>query len=77
MPWAVVQARWHWPTAGKLKLHHFGAISGIACPAAEDFSNILKIGLNNPLNLPLRIVRQLLKVTGGAEKPTQNAIAIH
>jgi len=37
----------------------------------------LKKGLNYPLNLPLRIVRQLLTVTGGAERPSHNATAIH
>jgi hypothetical protein len=37
----------------------------------------LEKGLNNPLNLPLRNVRQLLKATGGAERPTQNATANH
>ena len=43
----------------------------------EKFSIFLKIGLNNPLNLPLRNVRQLIKVTGEATRSKQNAIAFH
>jgi hypothetical protein len=44
----------------------------------EKIEGILKIGLNYHLNLPLRIVRQPLKVIGeGQQALTQNAIAIH
>jgi hypothetical protein len=41
------------------------------------FFNILKIALNNRLNLPLRNVRLQRKVTGGGESPGHHAIAIH
>lgn len=40
-----------------------------SCGKPIFFRFIFEIGLNNPLNLPLRNVRQQLKVTGGASKP--------
>ena len=50
--------------------HHIGANSGSEETwGGASFQRILKIALNNPLNLPLRIVRQLTKVTGEAFWP--------
>ena len=48
-----------------------------ALASSEVFLKILEKALNNPLNLPLRKVRQLLKATGGAARSTQNATANH
>jgi hypothetical protein len=52
-----------------VNLHQSGANIGFKPLLPPVFLKILEIALNPRLNLPLRIVRQPIKVTGEAHRP--------